>query len=171
MKQITLRNAKDLTQLEDRLHFDNGLPVVVAYCGNGSNDSYETGLLKQMAGIKRMCDERWGTFGYNIIWVIQDGSDPQSPDDGRTSGCGAGFAIVVEILEKGYASYLAVHRLDRITRSCRSFSTLVQDILEPNGVEMLVASKPAEGPDYIGRGYGRLARLLPDIGRRRWRDG
>lgn len=137
MKSIAIRDNYNLEQHQHKLHFDE-LPLVVAYIRYGHTPALSELPGPQMASIVRMLTAKFGQYGFRVIWVIEEASGSARYREG--------LALVAELLSSGYGKYLAVSRMDRLTRKLRMYIGLDEAVLTPNGVELLVASGPYSGP-------------------------
>lgn len=147
MKSIAIRNNYNLAQHQHKLHFDE-LPLVVAYIRYGHTPAVADLPGPQMAPIVRMLTAKFGMYGFNVIWVIEEasGSLPIYSEGLAAGEYRPGLTLVAELLSSGYGKYLAVSRIHRLTRSLRAYLELEENVLAPNGVQLLVASGPDMGP-------------------------
>lgn len=137
MKEVTIRNNYTLAQHRHKLRFD-GLPLVVALIRYEEKSGLDSLPASQMARIRRMLTERYGHYGFNVIWVTEEA--PSHRDAHRP-----GLMLTAELLKAGYGTYLAISRLDRLTRSPVVYFELEEDVLRPLGVQLLTC-RGSSGP-------------------------
>ncbi len=154
MKSVAIRNNYNLEQHAHKLHFDE-LPLVVAYIRYGHTPALSELPGPQMASIVRMLTGTFGQYGFNVIWVIEEASGSARYREG--------LALVAELLSSGYGKYLAISRIDRLTRSLRTYADLDENVLVPNDIQMLVAAGPESGPGpgstFVSRFVNACARV------------
>lgn len=142
MKSVAIRDNYNLEQHRHKLQFEDELPLVVAYIRYDDSPDIADLPGPQMASVLRMLDDRFGQYAFNVIWVIEEAS-------GSRPTCSEGLALVADLLKSGYGRYLAVKSLDRLTRRLRTCLDLEENVLLPDGVELLTCSGSDLGPGPI----------------------
>jgi hypothetical protein len=137
MKEVSIRNNYTLEQHQHKLRFD-GLPLVVALIRYEEKSGWDNLPASQMAQLRRMLTDRFGHYGFNAIWVIEEA--PSHRDAHRP-----GLMLTAELLKAGYGECLAVTRLDRLTRSAKVYFDLEESVLRPLGVQLLTC-RGSSGP-------------------------
>jgi hypothetical protein len=137
MKEVSIRNNYTLELHKHKLHFD-GLPLAVALIRYEEKSGLDNLPASQMAQLRRMLTEGFGHYGFNVIWIIERA--PASRNVPRP-----GLTLAAELLKAGYGKCLAVTRMDRLTRSFRTYLELEEEVLKPLGVELLIG-RGSSGP-------------------------
>ena len=155
MKTVTISYNFNLEQHQQKLQFQGNLPLVIIYCRESNSDKTENSIFKQMSDIYAMLAYKFGWAVWDSIWVLE--TDSGNYDEDPLSR--PGFALAIELIEHGYGQYFVVHRLNRITRSVRTFHALLEKTFRPHNIEVLIACKPRQ----ILRVSEKLAHLLPGV--------
>lgn len=135
MKQVTIKNNFRLEAYRHRLEFEGQRPIVIAYCRVGKDDDADSALIVQMSAIHGMLVRRFGDYGCDVVWIVEEA------ERGLDS---PGFSLALEMLQQGTGNYIAVHRLDRITRKAVDFLELLASA-RSQGVKVLTAWNPWQG--------------------------
>jgi len=147
MKHVSITTNYNLEQHQHKLQFDDN-PVVIGYCRVSNGATVQNSIIAQMSSISGACERRFGTYNYNIIWVVEDHNDEPTGADHGTRGDGSDTSpstdresvrFALHLLRQGYGPYLACHRMDRLTRSF-PFAVEIEGLVASLGGEVIVAS-------------------------------
>lgn len=135
MKQVTIKDNFKMEAHRHKLEFEGRMPLVIAYCRTGKDDDADSALIIQMSAIHGTLARRFGRYGCDVVWIV---------DEAERGLHSPGLSLALEMIRQGTGNYVAVHRLDRITRKAVDFLALLDEI-RPFRVTVLTAWNPWQG--------------------------
>jgi len=144
MSEIYIKDDYVLSHYEKKIRFAGGKPVVVGYCRVSTEDQAEEGysLETQRDKIREACSRKFPD-GFHIFYIFEDESGKLPYDrGGMAKGTyRQGLTLATQLFDGGSAKYLAVYKLNRITRNARIYLELDEDHLRPNDVEIFSSTE------------------------------
>lgn len=145
MSEIIIDRDYVLARYEHRLRFPDDKPVVIGYCRVSTDEQMDEGysIENQQRRIREACERRFGRGKFHLIFIIEDATGKLPYDrGGMAKGTyREGLTLVTRIVEKGYAKFVAVYKLNRLIRKTRIWLELDEDYLRPNDVEIFSATE------------------------------
>lgn len=146
MSELHIRNDYEISLWEKKLKFRDDKPVVVGYCRVSTDDQADEGhsLEVQASKIREACDRKFGKSDFHLVYIYDEksGKLPFNRGGMNRSEYREGLTLAVSIFQRGLAHYLAVYKMNRITRNLRIYLELDEDVLQPNSIEIFSAMEP-----------------------------